>query len=162
MTEQQQRALAAGVRALAESTKDASASAAVEAAIREIATAGRLKPAATGSATYTRTWFTHATAAALLIASISGAWLARRANAPAGPIHPSGFVEIPGASALPPMESGSIIRVALTVGELPQYGFAIVPEWSADHVQADLLVAQDGVPRAIRLVHDGDDSRSTP
>jgi hypothetical protein len=76
-------------------------------------------------------------------------------------IRPLGFVEIPDAGMLPPLESGSIIRVALPVGSLPQYGLAI-PAYAFDgHVDADLLVAQDGVPRAIRLVQD-ESTRSTP
>lgn len=190
MTEQQQRALAAGLKALAETTRDASASSSVEAAVLECAAGrlksaaidtGRLKPASTDlagravveaglsrlapvGAGFSRPgrWFVHAAAAALVIASLSGAWLARRAHVPPGPIHPAGFVEIPGASVLPPIESGSIVRVALTVGELPRYGIAIVPEISSSLIDVDLLIAQDGLPRAIRIADDSHNSRSTP
>ena len=78
-----------------------------------------------------------------------------------GPIHPAGFVEIPNAWTLPPMESGSIVRVALPVTILPQYGLAILPDAAAHMVEAELLIAQDGLPRMIRLAAD-DSTRSTP
>ena len=77
-------------------------------------------------------------------------------------IQPAGFVEIPGASILPPMESGSIIRLALPVGALPQYSLPVPADVAGGLVDADLLVAQDGVPRAIRLVRDNTTRSSAP
>jgi hypothetical protein len=65
-------------------------------------------------------------------------------------------------SALPPLESGTIVRVALPVTALPSYGIQIVPDIHRYSVEADLLVGQDGMTRAIRLVNDSDTSRSTP
>jgi hypothetical protein len=156
MNEQDERTLAAGLRALAESTRHTGSSPRVKAAVLA-GMAGRSR-----RGTAAGRWFTFAAAAALVLASVSGAWLARNARRP-GPmlIHPAGFVEIPGASALPPIESGAIIRIALPVGALPQYGLAIPVDANGGEVDADLLVAQDGVPRAIRLVQDNS-SRSTP
>ena len=184
MNEQQERAIVQGLRALAATTKDASASPHVEQAV--VAEMGRLKAAPTGDrvaeggvvAGFSRPaaaspvvpsppvprqawWFAYA-AAALLLVSLSGAWLAREsAQQGPGPIHPAGFVEIPNAWTLPPMESGSIVRVALPVTILPQYGLAILPDVANDMVEAELLIAQDGLPRMIRLAHD-DSTRSTP
>lgn len=179
MNEQQERAIVQGLRALAATTKDASASPHVEQAV--VAEMGRLpstlepgKPASTGvrlaegqvGAGFSRPaasagWFVYA-AAALLLVSLSGAWLARESvQQGPGPIHPAGFVEIPNARTLPPMESGSIVRVALPVTVLPQYGLAILPDVANDMVEAELLIAQDGLPRMIRLAHD-DSTRSTP
>jgi hypothetical protein len=76
-------------------------------------------------------------------------------------VRPSGFVELPNAAALPEMESASIVRVSLPPSALPQYGMPIVPEMTGISVEAELLVAQDGTPRAIRLVRDST-HRSTP
>jgi anti-sigma factor RsiW len=50
----------------------------------------------------------------------------------------TGFVVLPGAQALPRLESGQVIRV-----ELPSSDGAI---------QADVLIGQDGLARAVRLV----------
>jgi hypothetical protein len=63
----------------------------------------------------------------------------------------SGFVALPGASALPDFESGRIMRIELTLTELPAYGLDMVLDATQGPVEADLLVGQDGVPRAIRL-----------
>jgi hypothetical protein len=177
MNEQQERAVIEGLRALAATTKDAAASPHVEQAV--LASMGRLTPAPTGDrgpgeAGFSRPgttsrpvprqagWFAYAAAAALLLISISGAWFARESSQKRpGPIHPAGFVEIPGARTLPPMESGSIVRVALPVTVLPQYGLAILPDFANHTVDADLVIAQDGLPRMIRLAPN-DMTRSTP
>jgi anti-sigma factor RsiW len=54
------------------------------------------------------------------------------------PANADAFVVLPGASALPRFESGQVIRV-----EVPSAGGAIT---------ADVLVGQDGLARAVRLV----------
>lgn len=165
MNEQQQRVLAAGLKRLAETTRHASASAGVEAAVLARMQKGPAR-LARSSAHMTRSswWFSAAAAAALVVASAAGGWLASRAESTATPqvIHPAGFIEIPGASVLPPIESGSIVRIALPVGALPQYGLAIPMDAIDGQVSADLLIAQDGVPRGIRLVHDDTTRSSTP
>jgi hypothetical protein len=61
------------------------------------------------------------------------------------------FMPLPIASGLPALESGVIVRIELSVAALPRYGVAI-PDTSRREVQADLLVAQDGQPRAIRFI----------
>lgn len=103
-------------------------------------------------------------AAALLLCVGAALWLVRPqpqdARVEVAPL--SGFVAIPLAAALPEMESASVIRVTLPVSVLPAYGVAIVPEMTRDGVQADLLVAQDGHPRAIRLVDLSTTIGSTP
>ena len=158
MNEQQERAVVEGLRALAATTKDASASPRVEQAV--MAAMGR-RGADQQPVPRQAHWFGYA-AAALLAVSLSGAWFAREsAQERPGPIHPAGFVEIPNAWTLPPMESGSIVRVALPVTILPQYGLAILPDAATHMVEAELLIAQDGLPRMIRLARD-DSTRSTP
>jgi hypothetical protein len=79
---------------------------------------------------------------------------ARRASRPAvrPPIQPVGFVPIPSAAGLPEFESGQIVRLGIPVTALPNYGVEI-PPGSVSAIQADLLVGQDGQPRAIRLVN---------
>lgn len=163
MNEQHQRALRDGLRALADSAGGQGASPHVEPAVlAAMAEARGEGPAPARPGLRAGGWFSLAAAAALVMASVSGAWLASRAGRPGPPpIEPAGFFEIPGASALPPMESGSIIRIALPVGALPQYGLAI-PGDAVGQVDADLLVAQDGVPRAIRLVRDDSLRSSAP
>ena len=64
---------------------------------------------------------------------------------------PSEFVMVPGAAGLPPMESGTLVRIDVPVAMLASYGVAPPPGRGAT-VTADLVVAQDGLPRAVRLV----------
>lgn len=74
------------------------------------------------------------------------------------------FIRIPSAIGLPEMESGTVVRVELPLTALPSYGLDIAPDAAHASVQADVLVGQDGQPRAIRLVGSPDavapDSRS--
>lgn len=62
------------------------------------------------------------------------------------------FLTLPGAAGLPDLESGSVVRIELPVAALSEYGVNVVPDPAKSTVQADLLVGQDGQPRAIRLV----------
>jgi hypothetical protein len=63
------------------------------------------------------------------------------------------FVPLPAASLLPPFERGEIVRVRIQMASLVSLGFNVQPD-AADTtpIDADLLVGQDGQPRAIRLV----------
>jgi len=65
---------------------------------------------------------------------------------------PSEFVMVPGAAALPPMESGSLVRMDVPVAMLPSLGLT-PPAASVTKVKADLIVGQDGLTRAVRLVN---------
>ena len=67
-------------------------------------------------------------------------------------VRPSGFVALPGTAGLPQFESGTIVRIELPVASLPAYGIDISPASDDQPVEADVLVGQDGEPRAIRLV----------
>jgi hypothetical protein len=68
------------------------------------------------------------------------------------PIQAVGFIPIPSAAGLPEFESGQIVRLGIPVTALPNYGLEI-PSGVESSIQADLLVGQDGQPRAIRLVN---------
>lgn len=63
-----------------------------------------------------------------------------------------GFVPIPGTMSLPPLESGSLVRMELPVSILPSLGMTPPATGHATEVTADIIVGQDGVPRAVRLV----------
>jgi hypothetical protein len=62
------------------------------------------------------------------------------------------FVALPAAAGLPDFESGVIVRMELPPAALPAYGIEILPDTRMP-VEADLLIGQDGQPRAIRLVN---------
>jgi len=64
---------------------------------------------------------------------------------------PAEFVLVPGAAALPPMESGSLVRMDVPVSMLPSLGLT-PPAGSGAMVKADVIVGQDGLTRAVRLV----------
>lgn len=64
---------------------------------------------------------------------------------------PPEFVLVPGAAALPAMESGSLVRMEVPVSMLPSLGLT-PPAGSGAVVKADLIVGQDGLTRAVRLV----------
>jgi len=112
-----------------------------------------------------------ATAATLLIAVGLGPVRAGRHGTPTGgdlamsaplpssslrgvqlePQPPNEFVMVPGASALPPMESGSLVRMDVPASMLPSLGLAPAANPLA-RIRADVIVGQDGLARAVRLV----------
>jgi hypothetical protein len=61
------------------------------------------------------------------------------------------FVIVPGAASLPAMESGTLVRIDLPVSMLPSLGVT-PPATSHSTVKADLVIGQDGLTRAVRLV----------
>ena len=68
------------------------------------------------------------------------------------PVPPMDFVLVPGAAALPPMESGSLVRMEIPVSMLPSLGLTPPAASSVTAVRADVIVGQDGLKRAVRLV----------
>lgn len=72
-------------------------------------------------------------------------------GAPLEPQPPNEFVIVPGAAALPPMESGELVRMDVPVSLLPALG-VVPPATTVARIKADLIVGQDGLPRAVRLV----------
>jgi hypothetical protein len=73
-------------------------------------------------------------------------------------VSPHGFVELPWTAGLPAFESGEIVRVEVPVASLPAYGFDISRGMNRS-VEADVLVGQDGLARAMRIVSNS--TRST-
>jgi hypothetical protein len=99
-----------------------------------------------------------AAAAALLALAATMAWVivGRSVRPPAAPVAPlttTEFVLWPGAAELPTFESGHLMRMEVPVSALPSLGL-VPPATHAAVVQADVLVGQDGLPRAVRLSPD--------
>ena len=100
-----------------------------------------------------------AAAAALLALAATMAWVivGRFARLPAAPVvaplATTEFVLWPGAAELPTFESGHLMRMEVPVSALPSLGL-VPPATHAAMVQADVLVGQDGLPRAVRLSPD--------
>ena len=81
-----------------------------------------------------------------------------RKAATARVVRPDGFIELPWTAGLPAFESGEIVRVEVPVASLPAYGFDI-SRGTSRNIEADVLVGQDGLARAMRLVSNS--ARST-
>jgi hypothetical protein len=100
-----------------------------------------------------------AAAATLLAVAATMAWVivGRSGRPPApravAPLTTTEFVLWPGAAELPTFESGHLMRMEVPVSALPSLGL-VPPATHAAVVQADVLVGQDGLPRAVRLSPD--------
>jgi hypothetical protein len=64
----------------------------------------------------------------------------------------AGFQPIPGASALPRLESARIVTSEVPLTTLRAYGLEIVPEPNRPTIGAEFLIGQDGYARAIRVM----------
>ncbi len=64
----------------------------------------------------------------------------------------SGFIALPYAQSEVPLEQPVIVRIQIPVSELGGMVMPVSPASKAQRVNADLLVGQDGVARAVRLV----------
>ena len=64
----------------------------------------------------------------------------------------SDFIALPYAQSEVPLEQPVIVRVQIPVSELGAMGMPVAPATIEKRVSADLLVGQDGVARAVRLV----------
>jgi len=64
----------------------------------------------------------------------------------------SDFVPLPYGESLSADDSGLVVRVSMTRSALGSLGYPVDEIHAADVVQADLLVGEDGLPRAVRLV----------
>jgi hypothetical protein len=52
-----------------------------------------------------------------------------------------------------PVNSMQVVRVKLGASDLQELGFPRVPEWEDRPIEADIVVAEDGLPEAIRFVN---------
>jgi hypothetical protein len=63
----------------------------------------------------------------------------------------TGFYPLPEAEALPAVENAMVVRVQLPVSSLRLMGVPVSEERAEASVQAELLLGQDGLARAVRL-----------
>jgi hypothetical protein len=63
-----------------------------------------------------------------------------------------GFVALPYSQSGVPLESAVVMRVEMRSSELSSMGVAVPAAASTARLQADILVGQDGIARAVRLV----------
>ena len=63
----------------------------------------------------------------------------------------AGFVLVPGAHALPPLESGEVRRVEIPISALAELGIPS-PAAPTPIVTADVIIGRDGFARAVRIV----------
>lgn len=64
----------------------------------------------------------------------------------------SDFISLSDADSSTPLEHATIVRVRLPLSEFRDIGLAINEQNAADRVQADVLLDQDGLARAVRFV----------
>lgn len=166
-----ERQLTAALKAMAGAEPTSTRAAAIEAELLaafagQQAAATRQAPRTRSITPAVRAWLAAAAVLVLAVAAWQGIarWpsaedtAARVEGAPEARPVPAGggqalqFVALPTAIGLPALESGHIVRVELPAADLPAYGFDVTPQPAAGAVQADVLVGQDGQPRAIRFV----------
>ncbi|MBV8551671.1 MAG: hypothetical protein JOY54_10245 [Acidobacteriaceae bacterium] len=105
-------------------------------------------------------WAYWASAAACLALGFGWFWMYHPAQSPvtAATANESyhsataGFVALPYAQSDVPMEEAIIVRVTLQPSELRVLGAPIIVRKATGRINADLLVGQDGVARAVRVV----------
>jgi hypothetical protein len=67
-------------------------------------------------------------------------------------VQTAGFYAVPGADTLAPIEYATVVRVSMPRSALRMIGFRVNEERAAEPIQADVLLGQDGLARALRLV----------
>jgi hypothetical protein len=152
-----EQALTAGLRALARSVEVEPPSRALEARLLDGFNGfRRAAPVPAARVAPSRAWM--AAAAVLLVAGLGFLWQRTDGTPSSTPGNPpraaevSEFVPWPGAAALPAFESGQLVRTELPASALPVLGLVPAGTVVGNTVTADVLVGQDGLARAVRLV----------
>jgi hypothetical protein len=184
---ERERQLTAALKAMASTEPPSARASAIEAQLliafaekRGAAPQRAQAPRAASPVRALRPWLAAAAVLVLAVAAWQGAsrWTSSEdtvAGTEAGPARAAGgpearpvpagggqalqFVALPTAIGLPALESGRIVRVQFPAAELAAYGFDVTPQPEAGAVETDVLVGQDGQPRAIRFVTLEADSR---
>ena len=99
-------------------------------------------------------WWLATAASVTVVATLIFGWRALQAPPAPTPLtaEPTEFVTWPGAELLPAFESGQLVRTELPASVLPLLGFAPVDAPDGGLVAADVLLGQDGLARAVRIV----------
>jgi hypothetical protein len=71
----------------------------------------------------------------------------------------SAFVSLPYATDPATLEGGTVVRVELTRAALASMGMPVTASGSLDRIPADIMLSEDGVPQAIRLVGSASDGQ---
>jgi len=93
-------------------------------------------------------------AAVALVILLTGFYVGRRTAKPAANAerYNAGFVALPYAQSGVPLEDAVVVRVNIGELELESMGIPSASRNPGRRIKADVLVGQDGVARAIRLV----------
>ena len=71
---------------------------------------------------------------------------------PPAPEVATDFMPIEDSVALPPIESGQVLRVSMPRSTMVRFGFPVNPDRMMEPVKADVVFGQDGIARAVRFV----------
>lgn len=99
-----------------------------------------------------KVWIYAAAAAALILLSLPMLRKQPVVQTPNVVYSAPGFVELPYAQSGVPLESIVVIRRRMRPAELSSLGVAVPAAALPAGITADILVGQDGVPRAVRFV----------
>jgi len=155
-----ERPVVAGLSLLAADMQTVSAPARLEANLLRVYR--ERYPARASSPCEVRHWWA-AAAAVLLVAS--ALWIGGRhpsappleaSNSPAMAGVEEGdaaFIPLPGAAALPQDEDVDLVRVELPRSAITALGIPNIDEGAAESVEAEVLVGQDGMARAVRFLN---------
>ena len=78
--------------------------------------------------------------------------VAREVRRPAGPPAELDFLPVPQGDGWTPLDGGRMVRVGLPRTALRAFGLPINEERASEQVQADVMLSNDGLLRAIRFV----------
>ena len=169
-----QRALRAGLRAVAGRMSQTGAPARVEARLREAFRAHNGMPVHAPVGRHWAPAVTWATAAAVVFGlALSLVQQPQTTHAPAGiemamagnaaqiatdaetdidsPVA-NGFIALPNAAAIGPNEDINMVRVEVPRSAMIALGFEVSPEQAWQPVQADVMLGADGLARAVRFL----------
>ncbi len=139
----------AALRALGDAARDAAAPARVEAALRA-AFRQRVAQTRREPAWLLSRWAMAAASVAVMVVAVA---LTRHAPPPVPPEVAELVTEfIPLVYDDAPIESAQVVRVKLSRSSLAALGLPVDSERATEPVKADVIVSQDGVARAVRLV----------
>ncbi len=93
----------------------------------------------------------HAVASAATEATVPGNAAATASHSTQASLK-SGFVPVPYTGGFGPGESGVIVRVQVPRSSLAELGYPVDETQGSGMVQADMVIGEDGWPRAVRIV----------
>jgi hypothetical protein len=158
---EEERVLGAALRRLADADEGASAPAWIEARLRRSLREAHPRPVPAAVAPGPDRWG-WATAAAVAASLAAGALLWHREPAPPPPAalewareavdDEEAFLPVTFDDVLGGLDAVQVVRMRLPRSAIGRMGLAVPDEPGQGPVDADVLVGQDGLPRAIRLV----------